>query len=158
MRYIFGDFLAHHRVDGVLLAASWKDEDLPALSETIEMLKGRGLNVTVLGPIVEYETSLPRLIAEEILRDDPTIASAKRTPGIVERDRMMARMVARSGARYVSVYDAICRLGSCDELTAGGVPMQFDAGHLTAQGSIELGPRLKAAFDRTMAGIERVAN
>jgi len=119
MRFIFDEFLANRRLDGVLLAASWKDEDLPALSNTLEILKGRGINVTVLGPIVEYEKSLPRLIADEILRNDPKIASSMRTPGIVERDRVMARIAAQSGARYVSVYDAICRLGRCDEVAAG---------------------------------------
>jgi hypothetical protein len=157
-RFIFNEFLNDHRVDGVLLAASWKDEDLPALSETLAMLRSRGIGVTVLGPIVEYDKSLPRLIAEEMLRQDPKIASNMRTLGIVERDRTMAALVARSGARYVSVYEAICRLGTCDELADGNVPMQFDAGHLTAQGSIEIGQRLRAALIKTLARITHAAN
>jgi hypothetical protein len=45
-----------------------------------------------------------------------------------------------------------------DEMAAADVPMQFDAGHLTAQGSIGLGSRLRAAFGGTMAGIENVAD
>ena len=36
MQFVFSDFLVNNRVDKILLAASWKDEDIPALSETIE--------------------------------------------------------------------------------------------------------------------------
>ena len=61
MEFVFSDFLAHNKVDGVLLAASWKDEDLPVLSVTLQSLRSRGIDVTVLGPIVEYDAALPRL-------------------------------------------------------------------------------------------------
>ena len=53
MEFVFGDFLVHNKVDGILLAASWKDEDLPVLSSTLHQLRSRGVDVTVLGPIVE---------------------------------------------------------------------------------------------------------
>lgn len=42
MQFVFNDFLVSNKVDKVLLAASWKDEDLPELSNTLEMLKLRG--------------------------------------------------------------------------------------------------------------------
>ena len=42
MEFVFSDFLVHNKVDGVLLAASWKDEDLPVLSATLQPLKSRG--------------------------------------------------------------------------------------------------------------------
>ena len=50
-----------------------------------------------------------------------------------------------------NVYDAICRDGRCDEFVQGDVPIQFDAGHLTAQGSIEVGRRLAPLFARKLA-------
>jgi hypothetical protein len=40
----------HNKVDKVLLAASWKGEDLPLLATTLDILKASGFNVTVLGP------------------------------------------------------------------------------------------------------------
>ncbi len=61
MRFVFDDFLVNNKVDKVLLAASWKDEDIPALADTLETLMSRGLDVVVLGPIVEYDSALPRL-------------------------------------------------------------------------------------------------
>jgi SGNH domain-containing protein len=142
LEYVFDDFLVHNKVDKVLLAASWKGEDLPLLATTLDILKASGFNMTVLGPIVEYDSALPRLLADEILRDDPAAAAAMRRPGVRERDLVMCRLVADHGATYLSVYDAVCREGRCDEYVEPGVPLQFDGGHLTVKGSMEVGRRL----------------
>jgi peptidoglycan/LPS O-acetylase OafA/YrhL len=158
MQFVFDDFLVHNRVDKILLAASWKDEDLPILSTTLQTLQARGLDVTVLGPIVEYDGALPRLLADEILHNDASIAGAKRTSGIKNRDRTMSQMVADSGATYLSTYDLVCRKGRCDEFAEGDIPLQFDAGHLTAKGSLEVGRRLSAALVKKLAVVEGVSN
>jgi len=150
MELVFNNFLVNNSVDKVLLAASWKDEDLPILSTTLEILKSRGLDVTVLGPIVEYDTALPRLLADEILLDSPSHASARRRPGIRERDLAMSRLVTAQGATYLSVYDTMCRDDRCDEFAEADVPMQFDAGHLTAKGAAEVGRKLAVAFRKPM--------
>ena len=158
MHFVFNDFLLNNRADKILLAASWKDEDIPALSETIETLKSRGLDVTVLGPIVEYDSALPRLLADEILRNNHFIASRTRTAGIRERDRALSRIVAAKGATYLSVYDAVCRGGRCDEFAEGDVPLQFDAGHLTAKGSVAVGRRLSTTFVGKLARADDASN
>jgi hypothetical protein len=69
-----------------------------------------------------------------------------RKPGIRERDRAMRRIVTAKGATYVSVYDSVCRNGVCDEFAEGDIPLQFDAGHLTAEGSVEVARRLSTSF------------
>jgi peptidoglycan/LPS O-acetylase OafA/YrhL len=158
MQFVFNDFLVNNRVDKVLLAASWKDEDIPALSDTLETLMSRGMDVVVLGPIVEYDGALPRLLADEILHDSPSIASAMRTPGIAARDRALRRMVTAKGATYLSVYASVCREGRCDEFAEGDIPLQFDAGHLTAKGSVEVGRRLAPFFGGKLARADDVAN
>jgi hypothetical protein len=158
MQFVFNDFLANNRVDKVLLSASWKDEDVPDLLSTLDTLRLRGLDVTVLGPIVEYDGALPRLLADEILRNNRFIASRTRTAGIRERDRELRRIVTAKGATYLSVYDAVCRSGHCDEFAEGDIPLQFDAGHLTAQGSVEVGRRLSAAFVGKLAKADNAAN
>jgi peptidoglycan/LPS O-acetylase OafA/YrhL len=158
MNFVFNDFLANNGVDKVLLAASWKDEDIPVLSATLETLMSRGLDVVVLGPIVEYDSALPRLLADEILHGDPSIASTMRTPGIAERDRVLRRMVTAKGATYLSVYDSVCRDGRCDEFAEDDIPLQFDAGHLTAKGSLEVGRRLAPFFGGKLARADDVAN
>jgi hypothetical protein len=158
MQFVFNDFLANNKVDKVLLSASWKDEDIPALSATLDLLKRKGIDVIVLGPIVEYDSALPRLLADEILYNKPATASAMRTPGIRERDRAMRQIVTAEGATYISVYDQVCRNGRCDEFAEGDIPMQFDAGHLTAQGSVEVGRRLSLAIAGKRAEIDHAAN
>jgi SGNH domain (fused to AT3 domains) len=156
MEFVFNDFLVSNKIDKILLAASWKDEDLPILSTTLEMLKPSGIDIIVLGPIVEYDSALPRLLADEILHSSPAIASGMRTPGIRERDRAMRRIVAAKGATYVSVYDTVCHNGVCDEFAGGDIPLQFDAGHLTPEGSLEVARRLSASLET--GRINNVAN
>lgn len=158
MQFVFNDFLVNNRVDKVLIAASWKDEDIPALSEILDTLKSKGFDVTVLGPIVEYDSALPRLLADAILRNNRSIASRTRTAGIRERDRELSRIVAAKGAAYLSVYDAVCRGGHCDEFAEPDIPLQFDAGHLTAEGSVVVGRRLSAAFVEQLARADHVSN
>ena len=112
----------------------------------------------MLGPIVEYDSALPRLLADEILHNKPSTASAMRTPGIHERDRALSRIVTAKGATYISVYDQVCRNGRCDEFAEGDIPMQFDAGHLTAQGSIEVGRRLSVSIVGKQAEMDHASN
>ena len=158
MQFVFNDFVVNNKVDKILLAASWKDEDIPVLSSTLETMKLRGLDVTVLGPIVEYDSALPRLLADEILRNSPSIAGTMRTSGIRERDGALSRMVSAKGAAYLSVYDAVCRNDHCDEFAEGDIPLQFDAGHLTAKGSVEVGRRLSCFFVGKLARADDASN
>jgi hypothetical protein len=81
-----------------------------------------------------------------------------RTPGIHERDRALSRLVTARGATYVSVYDQVCRDGRCDEFAEGDIPMQFDAGHLTEQGSIEVGRRLSISIAGKRAEMDHASN
>lgn len=156
MQFVFNDFLAHNKVDRILLSASWKDEDIPGLIDTLDTLKSRGQDVTVLGPIVEYDGALPRLLADGILRDKP-VAQRMRTSGILERDQAMRDVVTSKGAAYLSVYDLVCRDGRCDEFAEGDIPLQFDAGHLTAEGSVAVARRLPASLRRA-GGIKNASN
>ena len=111
-------------------------------------MKVEGLDVTVLGPIVEYDGALPRLLVDGILRDTPLAGERVcARAGIRERDLAMkpdgnghrAQPISRSTM-------SMCRDGRCDEFVEGNIPMQFDAGHLTAKGSIEVGRRLIGLF------------
>lgn len=156
MQFVFNDFLVNNKVDKVLLSASWKDEDIPGLVETLDALKSRGFDVAVLGPIVEYDGALPRLLVDGIMRSKP-VAQGMRTSGISERDRAMRQIVTSKGASYLSVYDSVCSDGRCEEFAEGDIPLQFDAGHLTAEGSVEVARRLSASF-RRISGIRNASN
>ena len=142
MHYVFDDYLARERVDEVLLSASWKEEDLPALSNTVDRLIDRGLKVIVMGPIVEYDRPLPRLLVDGLRQGDAHFADSRRTAGVLERDRRLRNLVTAKGARYVSIYDAVCGHGPCETFAEGDIPLQFDAGHLTAEGSMKVARQL----------------
>ncbi|QUS38557.1 hypothetical protein RPMA_06705 [Tardiphaga alba] len=143
---MFQSFLADRKVDRVLLSASWKDEDIAALAHTLDELTSRGLKVTLLGPIVEYDGALPRLLASGILRGDDSIAQAHRTAGIRDRDHALRALARDKGVDYVSVYDAVCPGNRCDEYAGRDIPLQFDSGHLTAPGALMIGLRIAAAM------------
>jgi peptidoglycan/LPS O-acetylase OafA/YrhL len=139
---IFDDFLVRHRPDRVILSATWKAEDVAPLLHTLDVLKARGIAVTVLGPIVEYEQPLPRILADEIRYGMPRLPARLQDPLIPPLDGRMHDLVTAKGVTYVSVYQALCGSGSCQTFAPDDVPLQFDTGHLTAQGSRLVGRRI----------------
>jgi peptidoglycan/LPS O-acetylase OafA/YrhL len=145
MGYVFDNFLMREHVDKLLLSAAWKQEDLPRLAETLNVLKARDIDVVVMGPIVEYDRPLPRLLADVLRYGDPDRPKANRTAMIPTLDLTMRKLVEGQGATYVSVYDAVCPRGDCDTFAAPHVPLQFDAGHLTADGSVKVAKTLVGA-------------
>ena len=143
MHFIFDDYLMKEKVDKVLLAASWKDEDVPKLDATLDYLKEHDIDAVVFGPIVEYDYALPRLLADAIRYHDPQLADRERTAAVPLLDRRMRMLVTGKGIPYISTYDEMCKGGTCAKLVDGDVPYQFDAGHLTAAGSIALAEKLR---------------
>jgi hypothetical protein len=143
--YALKQYLPSHKVDAVLIAAHWDDGDLPSLGETIEWLRQQKIPVILFGPIVQYDSSLPRLLAMSISRDDPALPSAHRLHDLEPLDRQMAAM-ARDTWKipYVSMTDLFCSNGVCTEYAQPGVPLQSDYGHLTKLGSVLAAQRIKA--------------
>jgi hypothetical protein len=56
--------------------------------------------------------------------------------------------------------EEVCRNDRCDEFAEGGkdIPLQFDAGHLTAKGSVEVGRRLSPFFVGKLARADNGSN
>jgi peptidoglycan/LPS O-acetylase OafA/YrhL len=126
-------------VSAVILAARWTEDDVDRLEGTIRAIQGQGVRVTVLGPVVEYEGDMPQLLARASLRRDRGWVDRARRLSRERLDRRMEAAVRRTGAQYYSMYRQECPPGRpCRLLTAGGVPMHFDYGHLTVPASIEL--------------------
>jgi len=135
---VFDDYLKTHHPDRILLSASWKPEDIAPLMHTLDVLKARGFQVTVMGPIVEYEQPLPRILVDEIRYHEPTLAGQLQASAVPVLDRRLHDLVTARGAGYVSVYNAACPHADCESFAGGDVPFQFDTGHLTAEGSKRL--------------------
>jgi peptidoglycan/LPS O-acetylase OafA/YrhL len=144
MEYIFTDFLPHHPVDSLIIAARWDADDLQALQETLAWAHQRRMEVVLLGPIVQYDSALPRLLALSIKSNDPAIPSMHRVAYYEHLDAEMARLaVTIPGVRYVSYFKMLCLQSSCLEYAAAGVPLQSDYGHLTGSGSLLVAAKLR---------------
>jgi peptidoglycan/LPS O-acetylase OafA/YrhL len=143
MDYVFNEYLPKHHVDALLIAARWEEGDLPRLTETLAWAKQQGLKVTLFGPMVQYDSSLPRLLATSIKDNDPDIPYNHRVAGYARLDAEMSHMAQTDWqVRYVSFFKSLCREKTCVEYAAAGVPLQFDYGHLTKDGSVLLAQML----------------
>jgi len=144
MNYVLHEYLTTHEVDALLLAAHWDDGDLPSVAETLAFLHQRHIPVILVGPVVQYDSSLPRLLALGISHDDASLAARHRLQGIEPLDRRMASLARSTGTPYISLYHLFCTDGHCTEYAAPEAPLQFDYGHLTKEGSILAAERMKA--------------
>jgi SGNH domain (fused to AT3 domains) len=142
----------------VVLSALWVDSDLPGLLREIAELKRYSKRVVVLGPIVLYDVALPRVLAKSLYDKDEALVASHRVSAVKETDRLFAQAVPKTGADYVSVYDAICPAGACTLWTDDNKPIQFDYGHLTPEGSELIVSRIAPAlFSTGHAGTQKTA-
>ena len=128
------------RIQGVILSAEWIKSDIPALISTVDKISSLGPTVYVSGPIVEYEQSLPRILSIAIIDHDPSLLVTGRRAGIEEIDDQIRAALRGHHAIYISPYRALCGVSTkpCAVYAKGAIPMQWDYGHLTADGSIYL--------------------
>lgn len=133
---VFNDYLRHQHVDILILSARWISQDTPDVVRTVEAFRGKVGKIVVFGPIVEYYHALPRLLGQAFWRDDPSILIKGRNSEQSGIDEELSRAVTAAGGSYISTYAMLCPKdgGACTTST-GGVPVQWDYGHLTAEGS-----------------------
>lgn len=128
-------FLPEHRLDGIIISAEWNQYDLPSLAETLETLKRASPHVYLAGPIIEYNQSLARLLAHAAASHLPAPGIAARTAGTASLDAAFEALAQRAGVTYLSTYRALCATQDACLQTINGVPVQWDQGHLTAEGA-----------------------
>lgn len=89
--------------------------------------------VVVIGPAPEYTTILPRLLIAEQRSSSPAARGL-----VMQRfavDKQMAADVGKTSAHYIPLVKLLCPQGACRTLASPGVPMEFDYGHFTEEGS-----------------------
>ncbi|RYG14104.1 MAG: acyltransferase [Burkholderiales bacterium] len=124
--------------DVLVIASRWKPRSLEGLPSLLADPAVRRANPVLVGPIPEYTAALPRLMVFADRRRDAGLIERSRDPGVVEIDRLMRDIAKNAGVPYISLVDALCpgtRQTQCRVSTPAGVPLQFDYGHLTAEGS-----------------------
>ena len=142
MNYIYTEYLTTHHVDKLLIAARWNDGDLSYLAGTLDWAKTHDISVVLFGPIIQYDQALPRLLAFSVRDHDRAIPGQHR---LDERrlDASMAQMARDRHFSYVSFYRVLCGSASCEEFGGKDVPLQYDYGHLTREGSVLVAQRIQ---------------
>ncbi|HEY2110891.1 MAG TPA: SGNH hydrolase domain-containing protein, partial [Dongiaceae bacterium] len=110
--YVFEDFLLHHKIDRLILAAAWSLYDLAPLAATLDWARAHGVKTVLVGPIVVYDDMLPRLLVLAIRDNDPGLVDRHRSD-LAALDEAMRQLAAKKGAAYISLVRAICGQGSC---------------------------------------------
>jgi peptidoglycan/LPS O-acetylase OafA/YrhL len=141
-RYVFEDFLTHHKVERLILAAAWSEGDLGPLAGALDWARTHRIPAVVVGPIVLYDEVLPRLLFLSLRDGDPDLVGRHRLK-LEALDAKLRGLAAAKGAAYISLIDALCQAETCTTFAAPGVPLQFDIAHLTAEGSVWLAKRLR---------------
>jgi hypothetical protein len=144
-------FLRDHKPDVVILSADWLEYARPPrfagviddLRIVIASLTAAGTRVVLLGPSVQFTSSLPSMLLRAHLRGVVPKAGDVVLPDIFTLDTMM-RTALPAGDRfaYVSVVAAVCPARQCPVTIDDGVPLSWDHAHLTAEGSVYVMQRL----------------
>ena len=137
MDYVFSDYLANNRVDRLLVAGRWVQNDLPRLEEVLNWARSRNMPVTLFGPMVEYDQALPRILAVAAQNNTPLAAESHRIKSNMALDSELGAIATKYSATYVSYYKLLCPTADwCVTTTPDGSPLEFDTDHLTKQGSL----------------------
>jgi peptidoglycan/LPS O-acetylase OafA/YrhL len=134
-RYMFDRYLPVQHVDGLILAANWRFRDLKPLQDTLDWASRRGIRVVLFGPKLVYDNPLSRLVAAGIQRRDPLLAERHLRSDSRALERAMSALASRNHVTYFSYFSLLCASGRCENVTDKGVPIAWDAVHLTADGS-----------------------
>lgn len=140
MQYIFNEFLPSHSIQAVFLTARWSSEaDFANLSGTVNWCARHKIAVYILGPVVEYDAPLPKLLAFSIAYNDPGLPERHMLKRFLDLDSAM-RLTAEDGwkVHYVSIVDAECQKGECIRYADAGseVALMADDNHLSNAGSL----------------------
>lgn len=142
MREILSRRLPNSPIRDVILAGRWTSEETSKVVETIHELHNRGINVTVVGPTVEYGGDFPLLLARQTLNDSRSDMARFVKHDRFDLDDVLKKAVQSAGATYWSEIKAECPKGSCRLFTRDGTPYHIDYGHLTRPAAKEVISRM----------------
>lgn len=145
MDFMFHKFLPSQKIQGLLVEARWKSEDLNGISDIVGWAKMKGMPLIIFGPVAEYDAPLPRLLAYSIAWNKPNLAQQHRSPYSPLVDAQMSALSTNSWhVSYASLYQVTCESDRCLEYADenNGIPLLKDEDHLSEDGSKLLVRRL----------------
>jgi peptidoglycan/LPS O-acetylase OafA/YrhL len=156
---LFHDYVLHHHVDRVLLLCRWRYYMLDDLGRTIAFLNAHGVQTVVIGPSIEFDTTMPRLMFIASRRHNPEVYSNHLSPEAQQLDAHMAWLARTSWkTEYISMFEDLCHPApnpqdppwqirtwtGCPIFANPLTPILSDDNHLTAEGSLFFAAAIKA--------------
>jgi peptidoglycan/LPS O-acetylase OafA/YrhL len=150
-QYLYTDFFPNNKIDGIILEGRWDLESAKDIDAFSKWAQSHGYPVIVLGPMIQYDQPLPRLIAESIRQHDPSVITRHRLE-LRPVAAAVQQVAARDHLTFISWTDILCHNDQCPTTTEDGTPLLYDYGHLTEEGAIFVATKLRAsgAFDFAM--------
>lgn len=141
---IFAEYLVKNPVDAVVIGGSWTSSDIPKLAVTLDWAGAAGIPVVLLGPKIQYDAPLPRLLVAALGQDDVRLPDRHRLGSFRDLDNAIAGLARSKGVTYVSYFDLLCKSDACQYADANGRPLAFDRAHFTKWGSIVFAEKLRS--------------
>lgn len=94
---------------------------------------------------MRYDVPLRRLLADEMIHHDLTLAERHRVLAFDELDRKMAYQAAHQWHVAYFSFHVLCPNGACREWSSEGVPLQWDETHLTDAGSVVVAQAMQSS-------------
>ncbi len=135
-RFAYGAMLARGHISHVILAERWTPGQIPQLRKTVAYFHSRGIGVTIIGPVAEYDARFPIALGRAMETGNASDVDRFRRNEIARTDALVRAAALASGAAYYSVYQAECARNTCAYTNPhDGAPLHFDYGHVTKSGA-----------------------
>ncbi|MDR3469817.1 MAG: acyltransferase family protein [Xanthobacteraceae bacterium] len=127
----------------VVVSAFWNehirtfgfDEVIADLRAAATRFAARGTRLVVLGPGLQFRDDLPEILIRAASRDVALDPKDIVRTSLFALDQRMRAALEGSGALYLSPLAAACPERACRLMATADVPMTWDFGHLTVEGS-----------------------
>lgn len=131
-RQIIWPKLASNPPAAIVLSANWHPNDVPAIRKTVVAL-GQFAPVYVIGPSVQYQQALPRMLINQPTDADWQSLSTQRETR--QLDLVISSALQGTAAYYLSLYQRQCPNEHCYLRAGNGTPLFWDHNHFTLDGS-----------------------
>ncbi len=137
MQWAYQELIINKEFDTIILSAHWKYSEKEQLLSSIKFLGKYSKRIIVLGPNMEYLQSLPRLLANLPPTEDTRsiYKSAGKYKEVASVDYYMKTYLKKENVTYISILKLLCDANGCTTTTPKGIPIAFDASHLTHSGA-----------------------
>lgn len=126
--------------DAIVLSATWLTRDIDALLQTVQFLQ-QFAPVYVIGPAVQYQQPLPRLLVQYQETADWVSLSTQRQTRELDI-AIQSALAGLADSHYLSLYQQQCPADQCQRRAADGSPLLWDHNHFTLAGSLLVAPGL----------------